>query len=267
MAEFAGEGTFGGGLVQPAGFEYETQFVQGRRGGEIPHTLQREGHVALGIGIGGRCAFVEFDPAVALQEDEARVPAGDDGHGATTRGAGFDLDIEFLGDRLLESDGDAFFGNVAAAALDGLGGHVAQHFELVFGTSDQRTQSHGDGQTDHAGAGNADAHGVLEDVGAQAHRDRLGQHAEQLGGARRAERHGNGFGAADGGNHLAADEVDDAPTFGFGNHGHTILFGAATRHPAGRYTPETAPGPSPALSGRKFLFTKITQGGYSTKLI
>ena len=217
MAEFAGEGTFGGGLVQPAGFKYETQFVQGRRGGEIPHTLQREGHVALGIGIGGRCAFVGFAPA--------------------------------------------------GAAPDGLGGHVAQHFELVFGTSDQRTQSHGDGQTDHAGAGNADAHGVLEDVGAQAHRDRLGQHAEQLGGARRAERHGNGFGAADGGNHLAADEVDDAPTFGFGNHGHTILFGAATRHPAGRYTPETAPGPSPALSGRKFLFTKITQGGYSTKLI
>ena len=57
-------------------------------------------------------------------------------------------------------------------------------------------------------------HGVLEDVGAQAHGDPFGPGAQRLRGARRTQRHGDRLGAPDGGHHLAVDEIYDSASFG-----------------------------------------------------
>ena len=56
--------------------------------------------------------------------------------------------------------------------------------------------------------------GVLEDIGAQAHRDFFGFPAQRFGGTGRAQCHGDRFGAPDGGDHLPVDEVYDLVAFG-----------------------------------------------------
>ena len=130
-------------------------------------------------------------------------------------GFGLRLDIEFFIDVLFQADRDAPPVDHAATAFDGFGRHVAQDLQLIFRTADQRTQRHGDRQADHSRAGNAHAHRILEDIGAQAHLDLFGLRVEQFGGARRTQSHGDRFGTADGRNHLFINERNDALTLTF----------------------------------------------------
>ena len=146
------------------------------------------------------------------------MSARDHRHGAAFSGRGFDLDIEFFGDILLQRDADALFVDITGAPPDGFGRHVAQDLQLIFRTADQRPQRHGDRQADHSRAGNAHAHRILEDIGAQAHLDLFGLRVEQFGGARRTQSHGDRFGTADGGHNFAVDKGDDFRSFVRGKH-------------------------------------------------
>ena len=73
---------------------------------------------------------------------------------------------------------------------------------------------YGDRQSDPPRTGASATHGVLEDIGAQAHRDFFGFPAQRFGGTGRAQCHGDRFGAPDGGDHLPVDEVYDLVAFG-----------------------------------------------------
>ncbi len=104
MAEFTAERPFGRRLVEPPRFEDETNFVERRRHGEIPHPLQRQRHpVRLLLRRSGP-TFVELRHPVALQIDEPGMPSGNDSHGPVPGSFGLDFDIEFLGNALLETD-------------------------------------------------------------------------------------------------------------------------------------------------------------------
>ncbi len=223
VTEVVLEGAFGGRLVQPARLKDEPQLLDGRRRGEVPHLVQRQLHglaaaLALAAGRG-----VEQHFAVAGDVDERGVSAGDDGRRTVAVGFGFDFDVELLLDVLLERYGDALLIDVAPSALHGLGRGVAQHFELVLRAADERAQRDGDGQADHSRAGNAHAHGVLEDVGREPCGDLLGRAAQRLGGAGHAERHGDGLRTSDCGYDLAVDEVDDAFSFFLSYHVRVVF--------------------------------------------
>lgn len=133
------------------------------------------------------------------------MPPGDDRDGGVIPGSGFDFDVEFFLDSLLQSDGDAFLVHIPLAACHGLGIDVAQHFEPVGGLADQGAERNGDRQADHARAGDAHAHGVLEDIGREAGDDAFGFRTEDFGGFRHAEGDGDGLRAADGRYDLAVD--------------------------------------------------------------
>lgn len=89
------------------------------------------------------------------------MPPGDDRDGGVIPGSGFDFDVEFFLDSLLQSDGDAFLVHIPLAACHGLGIDVAQHFEPVGGLADQGAERNGDRQADHARAGDAHAMAFL----------------------------------------------------------------------------------------------------------
>jgi hypothetical protein len=214
VTELAREGAFGGGLVQAAGFEDEAQFVQRRGHGEIPYAREGQGHVLLLPAARRRGPPVEQRLAVAADEDEGGMSPGDDRHGPVAGGFGLRLDIEFFIDVLFQADRDAPPVDHAATAFDGFGRHVAQHLQLIFRTPHQRPEGYGDRQSDHPRTGDSDTHGVLEDIGAQAHRDFFGFPAQRFGGTGRAQCHGDRFGAPDGGDHLPVDEVYDLVAFG-----------------------------------------------------
>ena len=111
----------GGGLVQAACFEDEAQFVEGRRRGELPHAVQREGYFApILFGRRGR-TFVERHLAVALEVYERGMAARDHRRGTVPGAPGLDLDIEFLGDTLLQVDTYALFVDIPAALRNGFG--------------------------------------------------------------------------------------------------------------------------------------------------
>lgn len=54
--------------------------------------------------------------------------------------------------------------NKTFAFSHGLGCEVFQHFQLVFTLADERSQGDGYGQSYHAGAGNANPHGIFQDI-------------------------------------------------------------------------------------------------------
>ena len=149
------------------------------------------------------------------------MSSGDNRHGTVSGGLDLRFDIEFLGDTLLQGDGDAFFVDHPPTVLDGFGCDVAQHLQLVLRASDRCPECHGDRKSDHPRAGDPDAHGVLEDVGAQPHRNPFGFRAQGFGGPGYAQRHGDGFGTSDGGDDLPLNQADDL--FAFRNRQH--MFG------------------------------------------
>ena len=73
------------------------------------------------------------------------------------------------------------------------------------------------GESDHSGAGDSDAHGIFEDIGAQPTEIRSGS-APRVSAAGHAERHGDGLGAPDGGDDLPLNQIDDLFTFRNGQH-------------------------------------------------
>ncbi len=219
VAVIAFERAFGRGLVQPLRFEDETQLLHGRLRRELPHAAQRERHRPLLVrSVRRGASLVEFDRAVALQIDETGVTARKDRHGAVRRRRNDHLGIQFFVDPLFEGDRDAFFVDETPPFGHRLGGHVAQHLQLIGRTPHQRTQGHGNRKPDHPRARDADPHRILEDVGAQQHFDPFGAGTQQFGRPRRAQRHCDRLRTTDGGNHFTTDQLDDLRSFDSRNH-------------------------------------------------
>ena len=203
------EGGFGGGFVEAGGLEDEADFVQRGGLGEVVDGAQGQGGgVGFGLGVGGGGA-VEQDLSVALDALEAGVSAADDGRGLVVARAAGGFDVQLLVDVFFQGDADALLVDELLAFVHGLGRAVFEHLQLVVRPPDEGAQGDGDGQAYHARAGDADAHGVLQNVGAEAGGDAFGAAAQGLGGAGHAERHGHRFGTADGGDDFAPHQGQD----------------------------------------------------------
>ena len=85
-----------------------------------------------------------------------------------------DIDEQLVGVVLFQSDMHAVLGNIGLACLHGLAVTVAKNLQLQFGSSDERSQGNGDGKSHHAGARDAHAHSVFQDVCTQAQLNVLG---------------------------------------------------------------------------------------------
>ena len=146
--------------------------------------------------------------------DEVGVRSGDDGAGLVLSALDDDFDVELLSDASLELDVDAPFVDEALASLERLWGEILQHLELILAATDECAQGDGDGQAGHASAGYADAHSVLEDIGAEQGSDALRLAPQLFSGFGSAEGHTHGLCASDSRHHLAMNQCDDLLTYG-----------------------------------------------------
>ena len=196
-------------------FEDETDFVEGRGRGKVIHQFQVQRDVFVFrcfVCRAGRHETLQgciIHPAI-VNEDEIRVASGDDSRGLLLPRRRDDFDIEFLGNAFLELDVDAVLRDKALAGLQCFGRQVAQHFKLIFALADQGAQRDCDGQAGHAGAGDAHAHGIFQDIGAQQRLDLIGPAAQLFGGFCRTQRHRHGLGATDGGDDFLVYQRDDS---------------------------------------------------------
>ena len=106
---------------------------------------------------------------------------GYDGSGGMAVGTAGSLDEQLVTLAFFQGDGYVVFCHIALSFLEGVGGEVAKHFQFIFRSAHDGTQSNGDGQPYHACSGNAHAHGVLQNVGRKVSFYVFGTLAQQLG--------------------------------------------------------------------------------------
>ena len=214
MAVVLAQAAAGGVGVELLGLEDEADLVDVGGGGKLVHLLEGELDVVAMDALGGTCRhFVEHHVLVLAQIDEIGVSAFYDGLRLMTAAGAGDADVELVGVVLLEGNVDAVLGDERLTLLDSLLGAVLQYLELQLGTADEGAEGNGDGQSDHACAGNADTHGVLQDIATEAQLDMLWQTAEDLACLCDAQGYGNRLGAPDGWHHLAVNEVNNRLLF------------------------------------------------------
>ena len=137
------------------------------------------------------------------------VAAGNDRRGLVAVSLASDLDIEFLGDILFEIDVDMIALDIFLSLLEDVRCQVAQHLQLVFAFSAERTERNGNGQSDHTRTGNTHSHRVFQHVGTQQHRDMRRTLAQVLRGSCGTEGHGHWLCTANGGDNLFFYERDN----------------------------------------------------------
>ena len=112
------------------------------------------------------------------------------------------------------------------ALLHNIGSDTGEHLKAEFGTAGQHSESYGNRQADHAGAGNPDTHGVLDNVAAETTFHALhgiARHAEQLGGTGGGEGNGHRFGTAHSGHNFALDKRQNTVFENFVDHGCRLV--------------------------------------------
>ena len=119
----------------------------------------------------------------------------DDAHGFMPAGVGMRLDVELLL-RILGMDMDAARRGIDPRRFAVLRRGGGQHLQPIGGTSRNAAERGSDLQSHHAGAGNAHAHGVLQNVGADPQHDLFRAAAQRLRGLRHRQRHGDRLRAA-----------------------------------------------------------------------
>ena len=214
------------GPVHPGGVQQEGDVLQtGLLSGEVedlPHIqMIVEGGLVRCRLLSGCCGnlsrrrghIVKKDLVVLGHEDYRIVVILNDGlravlrclHGSVET---FGVDVEFLG-RIGQGYLDPALGGIGLGLLHIGGSQVLEHLQTVVRVAALHGQGHGDVEPHHAGAGDADAHGVLEDVGAHLHADlRRTQGSVQRTCLGYGQCYRDGFGAAQGGLHLAVQKLE-----------------------------------------------------------
>ena len=204
MAVIAFQRFLGGLLVQGTGLVDEFQKFQRGLHGKVEHFAQAQLVCRAGFpAILQTAALVSEDFVVQAQVNQACVLVGDDGMRAVSFRLAEDVHIKVVARLLFQLNADSALCNQLFAVGYSLGRTVVQHLQLVFALADERAQCNGDGQPHHSRAGYAYAHGVFQNVGAQAHRYLLRSASERFGGVCHAQRHAHRFGTSDCGHHLA----------------------------------------------------------------
>ena len=163
------EGGFCRRLVETGRFENEIDFFKRSRHGKIINLAQGERCVVIFFLIGrGRTAIEQHLPHL-LFIHKSGVSTGDDGRGLIGPCRNMYFDIKFFGNVFFQFYVDAILGDELFSPFHIGRSDVFKHFELIIGIPGQRTESHGNGQSDHARPGYADPHGVFQDIGTQQH--------------------------------------------------------------------------------------------------
>ena len=113
---------------------------------------------------------------------------------------------------------DALFVDEASAGLYGLGSAILQHLQLIGGLAYQGTQRHSNGKPNHACAGNAYPHGILQNVGTQLEGNLLRSAAQYLGSLGNAQGNGNRLGTPNGWYNFGLHQSDNLLSFGICHH-------------------------------------------------
>ena len=109
---------------------------------------------------------------------------------------------------LLQAQINAAAGGDLAGLVDGLGGGALQGFQFVLGLADDHGQGAGEDNAALGGAGDADAHAVLQHVLVHIYYHRIYLAVQQFFRAGDSISYGAGLGAAQGGNNLILQNRD-----------------------------------------------------------
>ena len=146
------------------------------------------------------------DLIIQLHMGDGGVGVLDDADSLMAIAAGVGLDVELLAG-ILGVHADAAGGGVFPGCLIILCGCAGEYLQPVGGMSRHAAEGRGNFQAHHAGAGDAHAHCIFEDVAAHPQLDLLRQLPEGLAGLGHRQRHGNGLRAAKGGLDFPAEGV------------------------------------------------------------
>ena len=187
----------------------EADIIERCCGGKVPHHAQGQLQLFF-LGTAAKASpLVQKHLAAGFLIDEMGVAAGNDRRCLVAVSLASHLDIEFLGDILFEIDVDMIALDIFLPLLEDVRCQVAQHLQLVFAFSAERTERNGYGQTDHPRTGDAYSHRVFQHVGTQQHRDMGRTLAQVLRGSCGTEGHGHWLCTANGGDNLFFYERDN----------------------------------------------------------
>ena len=161
VAVVALERLFGSVDVQALGLTDEVQFLQRRLGGKLPYHLHRQLRSLRALLAGCGHSLVKQHLAVTLLMCEVGVGVHDDGLCTVVASRDLYLNVEFVAALVLQADRDVAALDVLLAFGQRLRGEVFDDLQFVLRLANDGTEGYGDGQSDHARAGNAHSHGVF----------------------------------------------------------------------------------------------------------
>ena len=139
---------------------------------------------------------------------------GDDGAGFASVGVkNCDVHIEFARCIFGQGDTDVLLVDVSLPFLDMVGRAVAEHFKPVGRLADDGAQGDGNGKSNHSRSRDADAHGVLQNIGTQTRHNALRTAAQFFCCTTDSQSHANGLCASNGWNDLFANQTIDGIAF------------------------------------------------------
>ena len=142
--------------------------------------------------------------------DEFRVSFGNHSSRLPLPRRDNNLYVEFFPDALLQIDVDPVLLDILTPSLQGFRGQVAQYFQLIIALTDQRAQCNGDGQAGHPRSGDADSHGIFQDIRAQERLDAFRLAAELFCRSCRAECYGHRLRTTNSRNNFLVNQRNDA---------------------------------------------------------
>ena len=205
MAVGARQSHFGCALVHRPCLQDEANFVERGVDGEIIDGILIELHV---VGGGGRGVGDEFEELFAVMLHQHKLSVGARNHSVGRVPVGFHgyIYIEVARWILEMPHVYSFFIDIFLALFKRIGIHVAKHLEAIFRLAHNRTERNGNRQANHAGAGDAHAHGILYHVAAEKNVDALRKSAKGFAGTCHTQRHCGRLRASDCRHHFALDQ-------------------------------------------------------------
>ena len=198
----------------------EGQFLKRRRGGKVVHHACRQlqpllvilaGVVVIVLLLEEALLVIQQHLVVPLQKDEVGVPLGDDRHRAVKDPCCPTFRLTFniqLVAGVLDTDVNdvGMVGQPTLGVVDLLLGH-RQHLQAALRVAMHDSHGHRYRQPYHAGAGDADTHGVLEDILAQSKLDSGGLTTQRLDSLGHTQCHGPRLGTSRRQQHLVPQNI------------------------------------------------------------
>lgn len=204
----AGKAFLGHLTVHARGFKDEADLFQRRGGGEFVDPGQGQGPVGGRSLVGFRRHMVFHQGAVLPDTGDVVMAVTQLGGGAVPVGMGRDQAVQQQV-VVRQVQFHCVGGHHGPGGFGLRGIERGQALQAKGALPAQGTGSGGDGQAHLAVPGDMTPHAVLEQIGTDGHVQAFRLPAQRLGGTGRGQRHGDGFGAAQGGHHFLMQQGQD----------------------------------------------------------